>query len=91
MRNEGACSSRLGIDFQAVSDEPADILRSQQPTLQHQHEDQLSEQERGLLQLSVGVSSPLSQRPLGMIRYMHINLFKHSPRTTDRPPCRHLR
>ncbi|KAJ8592894.1 hypothetical protein M405DRAFT_931191 [Rhizopogon salebrosus TDB-379] len=64
MGNEGAYSSRLGIDFQAVSYEQTDTLWSQQPTLQHQHEDQLSEQERGLLQWSVGVGSPLSQHPL---------------------------
>jgi hypothetical protein len=91
MGNEGAYSSRLGIDFQAVSYEQTDTLWSRQPTLQHQHEDQLSGQERGLLQLSVGVSNPLNQRPLGIVRYMHIIFFKHLPRTTNRPPCRHLR
>ncbi|KAJ8589435.1 hypothetical protein M405DRAFT_817944 [Rhizopogon salebrosus TDB-379] len=64
MGNEYACSSRLGIDFQAVSYEQTDTLWSQQPTFQHQHEDQLSEQERSLLQLFVGVSNSLGQRSL---------------------------
>jgi hypothetical protein len=91
VENEGAYSSRLGFDFQAVSYEQTDTLWSQQPTLQHQHEDPLSEQGRGLLQWSVGVSNPPSQRPLGMVRYMHIISFKHLPRTTNRPPYRHLR
>jgi hypothetical protein len=91
MGNEGVYSSRLGIDFQAVPDEQTETSWSQQPTFQHQHEDQLSELERGLLQLPVGVSNSLSQRPLGMVRYMHIIFFKHLPRTTNRHPCRHLR
>ncbi|KAJ8592899.1 hypothetical protein M405DRAFT_931193 [Rhizopogon salebrosus TDB-379] len=63
MGNEGVYSSMLGIDFQAVPDEQTETSWSQQPTFQHQHEDQLSEQERGLLQLPVGVSNYLSQRP----------------------------
>ncbi|KAJ8585519.1 hypothetical protein M405DRAFT_407076 [Rhizopogon salebrosus TDB-379] len=64
MGNEGIYSSRLGIDFQAVPDEQIETSWSQQPTFQHQHEDQLSEQERCLPQWSVGVSDFLSQNPL---------------------------
>jgi hypothetical protein len=87
--NEGAYSSR--IDFQAVSDEQTDTFWPRQSTLQRQHEDQLLEQERSLLQLPVGVSNPLSQSPLGMVRYMQIIFFKYLPRATNRHLCQHLR